>query len=36
MEKPKDSMAEGYILYTLFYYVNVYIKQIDNTLGVVV
>ena len=29
-------MAEGYILYDSFYYASEYIKQIDNTLGVVI
>ena len=29
-------MAEGYILYESFYYASEYIKQIDNTLGVVI
>ena len=35
-EKPKGSMAEGYISYEFFYYVNKHIKQIDNRLGVVI
>ena len=29
-EKPKGSMAEGYISYESFYYVSDYIKQINN------
>jgi hypothetical protein len=29
-------MMEGYIVYNSFYYANEYIKQIENTLGVVV
>jgi hypothetical protein len=34
--KPEGSMAEGYIVYKSFYYVNEYIKKISNTEGEVV
>ena len=30
-EKPKGSMAEGYIVYESFYYVSEYNKQINHT-----
>ena len=36
MEKPEGSMEEWYILYESFYYASEYIKQIDNTPGVVI
>ena len=35
-EKPKGSMAEGYIVYESFYYANEYIKQINHTPGIVI
>jgi hypothetical protein len=35
-EKPEGSMAKGYIPYESFYYASEYIKQIDNTPGVVI
>ena len=35
-EKPKESMAEGYISYESFYYASEYIKQIDNRPSVVI
>ena len=36
MEKPKGSMAAGYISYESFYYSSEYIKHIYNTLGAVI
>ena len=36
MEKLEVSMAEGYIVYESFYYASEYIRQNDDTLGVVV
>jgi hypothetical protein len=35
-EKLEGSMEEGYISYGYFYYVSEYIKNIDNTPGVVI
>ena len=35
-EKPKGSMAEGYISYESFYYANEYIKQINNIPSAVI
>ena len=35
-EKPEGYMAEGYISYEPFYYASEYIKQIENTPGVVI
>ena len=35
-EKPKGSMAEGYISYEFFYYSSEYIKKICNILGVLI
>ena len=35
MEKTEGSMVEGYIVYESLYYVNEYIKKIDDTIGVV-
>jgi hypothetical protein len=34
--KPDGSMVEGYIIYEPFCYSSEYIKQIDDTLGVVI
>ena len=35
-EKPKGSMAEGYISYESFYYTNYYIKHINNRPSAVI
>ena len=34
--KPEGSMEEGYISYESFYYASEYVKQIENTTGVVI
>jgi hypothetical protein len=34
--KLEDSMAKGYMVYKSFYYASEYIKQIDDTTGVVI
>ena len=35
-ENPEGSMAKGYIVYESFYYVSEYIKQINDTPGIVI